>query len=193
MTPAISSVLLRVKLVDSPDDLFKEVEIIPRGELFSAIKAMPYVEFVATRYWQAVAMTVKEKAGMRCQVCNSPSFLEAHHRTYENHGAEHLFLEDLTCLCRVCHSKFHKAKKAETEVKPVLSSSPLAPGEKPSKFFRKAAMKLSISAYVLHAKGMAEVGRMIAQYDAQRKFRKMEKKIRKEERRLRRDAVYIQR
>jgi len=46
----------------------------------------------------------KSRAGGRCQVCNSPDGLEAHHRTYERLGDE--LPGDLTCLCRKCHQIF---------------------------------------------------------------------------------------
>jgi 5-methylcytosine-specific restriction endonuclease McrA len=33
--------------------------------------------------------------------------VNVHHRTYEHHGEEHQYLDDLILLCHPCHSKFH--------------------------------------------------------------------------------------
>lgn len=68
-----------------------------------------YAEYLKTDYWNAVTTAVKAKAQYRCQVCNSPHDLQAHHRSYEHRGKELEHLEDMTCLCRRCHSIFHGA------------------------------------------------------------------------------------
>ena len=49
---------------------------------------------------------VYERAGNRCEVCYSPQYLNAHHKTYRHHGYEDLNLEDLICLCYECHNLF---------------------------------------------------------------------------------------
>lgn len=36
--------------------------------------------------------------------------MHAHHRTYDNHGAEHNHMNDLVCLCRDCHDNRHHGK-----------------------------------------------------------------------------------
>lgn len=66
-----------------------------------------YHDYLKTDYWKAVAGAVKAKAKFKCQVCNSPHDLDAHHRTYEHRGNELNHLEDLICLCRRCHGIFH--------------------------------------------------------------------------------------
>jgi 5-methylcytosine-specific restriction endonuclease McrA len=81
-------------------------------------KQEQYAEYLKTDYWKAVAEEVKRLAGYRCQVCNSPNFLAAHHRTYANRGKEMDNLGDLTCLCGSCHSLFHKAGKIGWAPKP---------------------------------------------------------------------------
>jgi len=68
---------------------------------------MNYAEYLKTDYWKAVSARVKERAGYRCQICNSQHDLQAHHRTYERRGKELDFLADMTCLCRRCHAVFH--------------------------------------------------------------------------------------
>lgn len=68
---------------------------------------MNYDDYLKTEYWSAVSRKVKERAGYRCQVCNSGLDLNAHHRTYEHRGNELDHLNDLICLCLRCHSIFH--------------------------------------------------------------------------------------
>lgn len=63
---------------------------------------MSYSDYLKTKEWRLRADECKRRAGYRCQVCNSPDRLQAHHRTYvriykESPG-------DLTCLCDRCHS-----------------------------------------------------------------------------------------
>jgi len=69
--------------------------------------SLTYNDYLTTDYWKEVSRRIKARAGWKCQVCNSPHGLEAHHRTYEHRGNEIEHLEDLICLCRKCHSSFH--------------------------------------------------------------------------------------
>lgn len=71
------------------------------------IQNTPYTEFLKTAYWRIIAAKVKKSAKSRCQLCGSPQRLAVHHRSYANHGDEAHHLEDLVCLCKSCHSKFH--------------------------------------------------------------------------------------
>lgn len=71
------------------------------------IKNMDYNDFLNTPYWKAVAERVKNKAKNRCQMCNSSENLNVHHRTYNNHGDELHHMEDLVCICKSCHQKYH--------------------------------------------------------------------------------------
>lgn len=66
-----------------------------------------YAEYLKTDYWKEVTSAVKKRAGWKCQVCNSPHDLQAHHRTYDNRGNELDHLDDLICMCRRCHGVFH--------------------------------------------------------------------------------------
>lgn len=56
--------------------------------------------------WEAMSRRAKERAGFRCQVCNSPRRLETHHRTYERLGHERD--DDLIVLCHECHGLFSR-------------------------------------------------------------------------------------
>ena len=73
-----------------------------------------YGDYLNTEYWAKVSNLVKERAGWRCQICNSPHDLNAHHRTYEHRGDELRHLDDLIAMCRRCHAIFHG--KLETTI-----------------------------------------------------------------------------
>lgn len=72
------------------------------------ICGMDYHEFLRTPYWKAIAESVKQYHGYRCQLCNGTEGLSVHHKTYEIHGDELNHLKDLVCLCKDCHEKFHE-------------------------------------------------------------------------------------
>lgn len=76
-----------------------------------------YASYLKSPQWQAVSSAVKKRAGYKCQVCNSPHDLQAHHRTYENRGNELNHLDDLICLCRRCHNIFHGVNQPPVETK----------------------------------------------------------------------------
>ena len=64
-----------------------------------------YVEYLKSERWANVRAAALRRAKGRCQACNSPDFLDAHHRTYERMGREDI--ADITVLCRECHGTFH--------------------------------------------------------------------------------------
>jgi hypothetical protein len=85
-----------------------------------------YAEYLTSDYWKAVSEAVRAKAGYRCQICNSPHDLQAHHRSYAHRGRELDHLDDLTCLCRRCHEIFH-GKRAAPIQQPVAQQPKPAP------------------------------------------------------------------
>lgn len=64
-----------------------------------------YAEYRKGEHWQRMRERALERAEWRCQLCNSATSLDVHHRTYERLGAERV--ADLTVLCRGCHEQFH--------------------------------------------------------------------------------------
>jgi len=50
---------------------------------------------------------VVSQRGGKCELCGKKKNLHVHHTTYENHGLEHIHLNDLMVLCKICHAKFH--------------------------------------------------------------------------------------
>ena len=67
---------------------------------------MSYKDFLNTPYWKAISAYLKIKRG-KCEKCGSETELHTHHKTYEHHGTEIFNLNDLICLCKECHRKFH--------------------------------------------------------------------------------------
>ena len=68
-----------------------------------------YDAFLNTRYWKLLSKHVREVAGLSCQLCGRcDEALHCHHRTYKHFGYEiEFWKEDLICLCKDCHEKFH--------------------------------------------------------------------------------------
>ncbi len=161
----------------TPMELFAAIRPLDQQELRTAIRLLGYSQFLQTPYWWAVSQRVKELAGNRCQICNSGVDLHAHHRSYECHGTEHLHLGELTCLCDKCHGKAHNAGIATTPP-PKTQGQPHR--SKPSKFLRKAAIKLSISARHLETLPIERVNQMLANHANHR----YEKRKARHERRL---------
>lgn len=74
------------------------------------LRAMLYEEYLQSPHWKRRREDKLRAAGRRCQVCNRGSgILDVHHRTYERLGEE--LDEDLTVLCRDCHSVFHDHRR----------------------------------------------------------------------------------
>lgn len=71
------------------------------------LKVMPYKEYLKTPEWAMTREACIERAGGKCQLCNSGGFMYVHHRSYESRGAEKD--TDLIALCRNCHERFHKS------------------------------------------------------------------------------------
>lgn len=85
---------------------------------------MKYQEYLQSEYWNAVSKAVKARANYKCQVCNSPHDLNAHHRTYDHRGQEMQHLDDLVCLCRRCHGVFHGKIEPPAPEKQVVVERP---------------------------------------------------------------------
>jgi len=86
---------------------------INQEALAFGLKRMPYRLFLESAYWFAVSTVAKSRAGMRCSVCNSADGIQAHHRTYDNHGYEHSHMNDIVVLCANCHGLFHGHQSLE--------------------------------------------------------------------------------
>lgn len=77
------------------------------------IKKLDYYDFLKTPYWKAISIIKFKESNFKCQLCNGNLNLATHHKTYEHHGYEHLYIEDLIVLCKNCHEKFHDIERNE--------------------------------------------------------------------------------
>lgn len=79
------------------------------------IQSMPYQEFLNSRYWRLARVPIWERDNLTCVRCGATrrdTRIDVHHKTYIHHGKEHLHPEDLECLCRECHVKYHDMEKS---------------------------------------------------------------------------------
>ena len=75
---------------------------------------LDYKDFLKTYYWKAIRLYMIHKNGGHCTFCNHETRLNVHHRTYDHHGLELFFLDDLVVLCESCHAKEHGIKMLNT-------------------------------------------------------------------------------
>ncbi len=71
-----------------------------------------YLDYLETEDWKNRRTAWLEEWGYRCSFCNIPNSqttLDIHHRTYARLGSEHM--TDCVVLCRKCHNIFHKDLK----------------------------------------------------------------------------------
>lgn len=69
---------------------------------------MNYKEYIQSAEWKAKSFQRKKIDGFKCTKCGRRTGLNVHHLTYA-----HLYdepMEDLTTLCRICHTKKHGIK-----------------------------------------------------------------------------------
>jgi hypothetical protein len=73
------------------------------------LRSLSYGAYLRSEHWKSVRAAALERAGHRCQLCNSPDRLEVHHRTYERRGRERP--TDVTVLCDECHARHHGKRR----------------------------------------------------------------------------------
>ena len=109
----VTLVFLGLFLISLPDGERTRTEPNPTVEARDVrrpYRAMPYKEYLQTPHWKGKREDKLRAVGYRCQVCNrGVGTLDVHHRTYERLGQE--LDEDLTVLCRACHSIFHEQRR----------------------------------------------------------------------------------
>jgi hypothetical protein len=91
---------------------FAQLSNLSKAELIKN-KLLDYPDFLKGYYWSVVRQQALINAKFICQQCGkSDEYLLVHHRTYANHGYEHLHMPDLMVLCNTCHAKRHNKKVA---------------------------------------------------------------------------------
>jgi 5-methylcytosine-specific restriction endonuclease McrA len=76
-------------------------------QAITALRRLPYAEYLKTAHWQRVRTLALEQAGFQCELCSSTEALEVHHRTYGRLGFERP--DDVIALCHDCHRDHHRA------------------------------------------------------------------------------------
>jgi len=69
-----------------------------------------YRSFLKSDYWKKVRQIVISRDKRCCIKCGRSDNLHVHHKTYEHHLIEHLYLGDLITLCKGCHQTEHGLK-----------------------------------------------------------------------------------
>jgi hypothetical protein len=100
---------LEITVRNSWELLQQDVKGIDLAVLSECIRSMDYTKFLHTSYWATVSKFVDARDGHTCTRCKQerPIVLDTHHKTYEHHGLEHQFTDDLISLCRICHALEH--------------------------------------------------------------------------------------
>lgn len=80
----------------------------PRRKKSKPLPRNKYQAYIASDAWRQKSEAARRRADHRCSVCGAEGNLETHHLTYERLGNERP--EDLTVLCRACHSLEHEDK-----------------------------------------------------------------------------------
>lgn len=74
------------------------------------------------RRWQKVRKGYLRKVGWRCEECGDrpadTSELHVHHRDHDATGPRRFDHNNLTCLCRSCHSRLHASGKGPEPPQP---------------------------------------------------------------------------
>lgn len=105
-----------------------------------------YHAYLKTDGWRAISNEIKSRAKYRCQICNSRGPLNTHHRTYENLYRERDHMEDLVCLCEVCHERHHFPPEPKVITKTVVKTEIkyVSPAPKPRMSRQQLMEKLSL-------------------------------------------------
>lgn len=81
----------------------------PRSkEEIASLRALPYAQYLRTRWWYGRRNEALRQARYRCQSCESKRELQVHHTSYERLGDE--ADSDLSVLCRGCHLGEHRVE-----------------------------------------------------------------------------------
>lgn len=87
---------------------------------FNELKSMSYEDYLQTPEWLEKRDLALVRDGYRCRVCDKNEDLNVHHRSYKN-GRGNEDLNDLTTLCKGCHSWFH-SRNDQVQIKQSLDT-----------------------------------------------------------------------
>lgn len=94
-----------ITLCSSFEDARKEVQETLKTWLKEHGKEW-YSNYLLSDEWKKLREQAVQRAGYKCQMCNSNGELHVHHRTYQNFNKESV-INDLVVLCATCHEQYH--------------------------------------------------------------------------------------
>lgn len=94
---------------------------------YEYLHALRYSDFLLTDYWDTLRRYRLYTAGYVCELCGADAKLDVHHKTYDHHGEEHLYLGDLIVVCRNCHDRQHHTYKRKSELLHITALRKLPP------------------------------------------------------------------
>ena len=104
----IEKYMLSHPRVDVTESVLPLLKFINKISLQKKLKSLTYNDFLQTAYWAHTRYEKLSKIGYNCQLCGKKTKIpNIHHNTYEHHGREMEYLDDLIVLCPECHKKFH--------------------------------------------------------------------------------------
>lgn len=81
---------------------------------------MQYHDYLKSDYWKSVRDAAKKRDGYRCKFCSRTNELAVHHNSYAHLGREIDFLDDVICVCGVCHNTLHQVMKVNGVMRPTV-------------------------------------------------------------------------
>lgn len=84
------------------EKLFSNAKPLDWSKVKDYILSMKYFYFLKSSYWRIISEEKKRIAKWQCS-CGCRESLQTHHLSYNHHGEEHLYMEDLRVLCNKCH------------------------------------------------------------------------------------------
>lgn len=127
--------MVKVKKQPTRGDLSAKATKTPKAKKNESEEYKLYQKWVKSKGFRALRLILLERDGYKCRCCsrteeeiadNPKITLQAHHSSYHNVGkGNEEELNDLVCLCSVCHRAVHAAKsnlRRFTDKTPILEN-----------------------------------------------------------------------
>ena len=106
-------------------------------EIKPYILSEKYFYFLKSAYWRIISEEIKRRAGRKC-FCGCRENLQTHHLSYDHHGEEHLYMDNLQVLCSKCHQGgahkenvsvkiAEKKRRRDNKKENILAQIPISP------------------------------------------------------------------
>lgn len=106
---SIENYLLSEAPIEVMESVIPLLKVVDKIELQRKLKKLTYDNFLKTSYWAHTRYEKLLKIGFKCQLCGAKTKTpNIHHNSYQHHGREMEYLDDLIVLCPECYKNFHK-------------------------------------------------------------------------------------